>query len=161
MRFLTSLIIMGGLLASGCGKAPESPSAKNGGAKLPPSDTASKAVDQTPEPAVFESLSFDKALARALDDKKVVMIDFYADWCGPCKKLDSDTWPDAEVSKWLAAHTVPIKIDIEKEEKLADKFKIQSIPALVFVKPDGSEVGRIVGFRGPKDFLEDAGKLLK
>jgi thiol:disulfide interchange protein len=108
----------------------------------------------------FHTLSLDRALQKAKADGKVVMVDFYADWCRPCKLLDKKTWPDDKVQDWLKAKTVAIKIDIDKETSLAEKYKIESIPTLVFIKSDGSEAGRIGGFMQPKEFLERADAVL-
>src|SRR5580765_4969291 len=84
----------------------------------------------------FQELGFDQALAAAKKDGKVVMIDFFTTWCGPCKRLDKVTWADADVQKWLGEKTVALKIDAEKEAKLADRFDVHAYPTIVFVKAD-------------------------
>ena len=90
----------------------------------------------------------------------MVMIDFFTTWCGPCKKLDAVTWKDEAVVKWLTERTVPLKIDAEQEEALAGRFKLDAYPSLVFVQPDGKELGRLVGFKEPQPFLSAANDLL-
>lgn len=144
------LLLVLGLAGCGLDQQAAGPNTKNEAAL--PGDTATKAGSDT----VFHSLTLDQALQKAKADGKVVMVDFYADWCGPCKLLDKKTWPDDKVQDWLKAKTVAIKIDIDKEESLAEKYKITSIPTLVFLKPDGSETGRIGGFVDAEKFLERA-----
>lgn len=107
----------------------------------------------------FHKLSFDDALKKAKAENKLVMVDFYADWCGPCKHLDRTTWTDPDVQKWLSDKTIAIKIDIDEQKKLAEKYNIESIPALVFFRGDGTEVERAVGYRDPKQFLKFVEKL--
>lgn len=66
----------------------------------------------------------------------VVLVDFYADWCGPCRSL-------APVLANLTEVKVG-KVDIDAEQELAKEYKVSSIPLMVFFK-DGEEVSRLVG----------------
>lgn len=114
--------------------------------------TRSPAQDDSP----FADIKFDAALARAEVEKKVVMVDFFTTWCGPCKKLDATTWKDPDVVAWLGQKTIALKLDAEVEVELAKRFSIASYPTMLFVRPDGTEVDRIVGYREPAAFLADA-----
>lgn len=104
----------------------------------------------------FLDLGFDAALAKAKESEKVVFVDFFTTWCGPCKKLDATTWKDEGVQKWLAENTVPLKVDAEKQGQLASRFRITAYPTLLFVEPDGSEKDRIVGYVDAAGFLSQA-----
>src|SRR5574341_850532 len=108
----------------------------------------------------FRELGFDAACTAAKAENKVVLIDFFTTWCPPCKKLDQVTWKDESVLAWLRSKTVPLKVDAEENEELARRFRVDAYPSLVFVQPDGKELGRIVGFRPPEEFLAQAGDLL-
>src|SRR5438128_12157138 len=102
-----------------------------------------------PEPSLAEALQQAKA------DGKLVMIDFYTEWCGYCKKLDETTWKDAKVQAWLGEHAVVVKIDAEREEKLAAKYEVESYPTILFLRPDGSEVHRLDGYVTATEFLAE------
>ncbi|HPF37670.1 MAG TPA: thioredoxin family protein [Phycisphaerae bacterium] len=106
--------------------------------------------------APFEDLSYPAAVKKAKENEKIVLIDFYTTWCGPCKMLDRRTWPDANVQKWLAKHAVCIKVDAEASREFAAKFKVRAYPTIIFVNPEGKVLDRIVGYRGPEAFIEAA-----
>jgi len=99
---------------------------------------------------------WDEAKSMAQSENKPIMIDFYADWCGPCRQLDKDTYSDDALSAFLNENLVCLKINVDKNKTLASNYKIVSIPAIVFVSPDGTEIGRWVGFTPPDRFYQDA-----
>lgn len=120
---------------------------------------------EKPTPAVtkngFQKLTLETALKHAKKQEKVVMVDFTATWCGPCKMLDKNTFSQKNVQSWLKKNTVAIKIDVDKNRDLAKKYKIRGIPCMVFVDPEGEEVGRVVGYRNADGFLTAVKKALK
>ncbi len=109
----------------------------------------------------FVDLPFEQALERAREQDKVVMVDFFATWCPPCKQLDKTTWKDADVIAWLEQETVALKIDAEKEAQLARRFRLEGYPTMLFVDPDGSEIDRILGYRDAAAFLGEAQDMLE
>ena len=72
----------------------------------------------------------------------VVLVDFYADWCGPCRML-------AQVLEELENVTI-YKIDTEESKNIATEFKVSALPSVVFFK-DGKEVKRLIGLRSARD----------
>ena len=74
------------------------------------------------------------------------LVDFYAEWCGPCKMLVS-------VLESISDKINIIKVDIDKFEKLALEYRIMSVPTLMFFK-DGKKVKELVGFRDEDELLE-------
>jgi len=109
---------------------------------------------------LFEKLSFQEAQAKAEKENKVIFIDFYTTWCGPCKMLDRSTFKDPKVISWLREKTVPIKIDAEIEVDLARKYKVNGYPALVFIKSDGTAMHTLMGFKTSSALLADAQTIL-
>jgi thioredoxin-related protein len=105
----------------------------------------------------YRDLSLDEAKAQAKKEgKNLVFIDFYADWCQPCRMLDATTFKDPEVVAWLRKHTVALKVDGDRNTRLTDQFKVVSFPTLVFLRPDGTEIDRIITYLPPAEFLEAA-----
>jgi thiol-disulfide isomerase/thioredoxin len=104
----------------------------------------------------FRSMDFDAATQVAAKEEKIVFIDFYTTWCGPCKLLDALTWTDAAVGKLVNAKAVALKLDAEKEGKgIAQRYNVSAYPTLLLLKPDGTIVDRLVGFREPAMFIAE------
>ena len=78
---------------------------------------------------------------EVMNSKEPVLIDFYADWCGPCQMLK----PVIEQLSDEAAPTKVVKINIDEEPQLAGMFQVMSIPTLVYMQ-DGSIQGNISGY---------------
>ncbi len=87
--------------------------------------------------------------------KGVTLVDFHANWCGPCRMLAPVL---EQVSKELKGKASLGKIDIDAEQKTATRFQITSVPTMILFK-DGKEVNRLVGLRNAeaiKDFIMSA-----
>lgn len=93
--------------------------------------------------------------ARAKAGDRLLVVDFYTTWCGPCRRLDQVTWPDPAVKAWLDAKAVLVKVDGEKHAELTERLKVSAFPTMILLKPDGTELDRLVGFRAPHEFLAD------
>lgn len=82
----------------------------------------------------------------------VALVDFYADWCGPCKMVSPIV---DEIAEEYSSIKVG-KINVDESPELAVSFGVVSIPTLVVMK-DGKEQSRIVGYRPKEDILEELG----
>lgn len=80
---------------------------------------------------------------------KTVLVDFWAEWCGPCRML-APALEEAAVE--LEGFAEIAKVNVDESRALAEKFGIMSIPTMVLFK-DGQEAGRIVGLRGKNDIV--------
>jgi thiol-disulfide isomerase/thioredoxin len=100
----------------------------------------------------FVDLDYDAAAAKAKDAGKLLLIDFTATWCPPCKMMEKQTWPDEKVRAWVAEHAVAIQVDIDKQQDLAHSFGIKAVPTVVFLRA-GTELDRHTGFRSATDLV--------
>ena len=91
---------------------------------------------------------------EVLDSKKMVMVDFYADWCGPCKSLSTIL---DEVAKDMDENTKLVKIDVDKSSDLANHYGIRGIPTLLFIK-DGQVVSTLVGVQTKDEIIKHLSK---
>lgn len=98
---------------------------------------------------------WDDAFARAKQDDRVVMVEFYADWCIWCKRMESTTFANPDVVGLLADRAVAVKVDGEREGRvLAGRFRVDGYPTIVFLSPEQQELGRVPGYLEPADFIQ-------
>ena len=90
---------------------------------------------------IMEQVVNDAHFAGIISSNSVVLIDFWATWCGPCRALGPTI---AEIAKEYEGRAVVGKCNVDENSEVAGQFRIMSIPALLFFK-DGKLVDRLVG----------------
>ncbi len=93
----------------------------------------------------------DANFEETIKNNKLVFIDFWATWCGPCRALAPTV---EEVAKEYAGKALVCKLDVDGNPATAEKFQVFSIPTMIIFK-DGQEVERVVGLC-PKRNIENA-----
>ena len=94
----------------------------------------------------FSKEGFDKALEQG----GLMMVDFWADWCGPCKMLGPVI---EDLAGQYEGKAIVGKVNVDQEQELAIRFAVMSIPTVVFLK-NGEEVDRLVGVMPPTKYTE-------
>lgn len=104
----------------------------------------------------FETSDFQTALAKAKQANRLLFIDCYTSWCGPCKMLAKDVFTNNAVADYFNANFVSMKVDCEKGEgpQIAGQFGVSSYPTLLFIDGDGNLVYKTTGASAPDRFLE-------
>lgn len=112
-------------------------------------------ITNAQEGVKFEDLTFDRALAKAKAENKLVFMDCYTSWCGPCKKMLNSVFVQKEAGDFFNPRFVNVKYDMEKGEgiELAKRFKVKSFPTFFIIRPDGSIQHKIGGATSLKSFL--------
>ena len=93
---------------------------------------------------------------KVLKSKVPVMVDFYAEWCGPCKAAEPVI---EEVSEKYKGKLVVAKINVDENQALAQKYGVMSIPTVIIFK-DGDEAERMSGFAGKQGYENLINKVL-
>jgi len=103
----------------------------------------------------FEDSDFNTILAKAKSEKKLIFLDAYAAWCGPCKLMERNVFTDANVADYYNKNFINAHFDMEKGEgpALAAKYGIRSYPTLMFLNAEGEVVGKELGYLKTEDFL--------
>ena len=124
------------------------------------------------EPAVKEELpsgiqfieqDWNTALQQAKKQNKLVFLDIYATWCGPCKMLKQYTFTDTSVGKFFNNNFVNISVDGEKGvgPQLAQQFSIEGYPSLIITDAEGKPVLFTAGYMPATELLRFANEALK
>ncbi|NMM46852.1 thioredoxin family protein [Marinigracilibium pacificum] len=96
---------------------------------------------------------FKMAQAKALEKDQVMLVDFWAVWCGPCKKMDAQLWNTPEINQY-SSKFVPLQVDIDRFKDLARKYNITSIPRVMLMTADGEVIWEKNGYVLPDTYLE-------
>jgi len=123
-------------------------------------ETAQDRSSSINPPRTIQWLPYSESVMnRAALDAKPVFLDFYADWCAPCKELDNSTFADPEVVQ-RSKEFFMMKVDLTstsdpQAEILRKKYQARGVPTLVFLRPDGQEIESLrgAGFEPKEEFL--------
>lgn len=112
---------------------------------------------------VFFEGSWNDALAMARQKRKVIFVDAYTTWCGPCKMMNRNTFPDNKVGALFNAQFINVKLDMERGEgiQFGNQYEVIAYPTLLFINHEGEVVHKVLGYRGPKELLQEAGAALR
>lgn len=104
----------------------------------------------------FRELGYEEALAQAKTENKLVFIDCYTSWCGPCKEMTNKVFPQKAAGDYFNPRFVCVKYDMEKGEgiALAKKFDVHAYPSFLIVRPDGTIQHKLVGGSDLEKFIQ-------
>lgn len=102
--------------------------------------------------------SFEEALDVAKKQNKILFVDFYAVWCGPCKRMAEEVFTIDSVGRYFNDKFVNLQMDVEKKENEAvvKQYKVEAFPTLAFIGNDGKPVSVTVGAMEPESLMEAA-----
>ncbi|MEN0003834.1 MAG: thioredoxin fold domain-containing protein [Bacteroidota bacterium] len=111
---------------------------------------------QAQDGMVFTEGNWESVLQKAKEQDRIIFFDAYTTWCGPCKKLAREVFPDPEVGKFYNANFINVSFDMEKGEgtELAAKYNVQAYPTLLFIDANGKMVHRTAGYMPAPQFVQ-------
>jgi thioredoxin-related protein len=102
----------------------------------------------------FQTKNLEEAKKLAQQENKLIFIDLYTTWCGPCKLMKKNTFPNPELGEFFNKNFISLYIDAEKEgTELAKKFKIVNYPSFLFLDQNGELVQYEYGYYNAAQFL--------
>lgn len=112
---------------------------------------------QTATPLEWRT-DFSQALTDAKSTKLPMIVDFHAPWCGPCRRLDAEVFPDTAVAERLEKF-IRVKVNVDEDSDTAFKFQVSSIPRTIIFNIHGQPIADRIGFMEAEDYaalLDDA-----
>jgi len=108
----------------------------------------------------WDAYTVDQALARAKEKNRILMIDMYSTHCGQCMDMEEGLWNTKDGAD-LGDGLIAIKIASDQPEGIPvhRRYPILGLPAVLFIGPDGREIGRVLGYRDRADFIVEANAL--
>jgi thioredoxin-related protein len=104
----------------------------------------------------FVEADWAKAVAEAKKQKKMIFIDAYTSWCGPCRMLKQNTFTDKAAGDFFNKHFINIALDMEKGDGLAfaQKYQVAAYPTLFIMDPEEKSVTTSEGYVNPAQLIE-------
>lgn len=120
------------------------------------------ALAATAEGINFENGTWKEITAKAKKENKLIFIDCYTSWCGPCKRLSAEIFPLKIVGDLFNENFINYKVDMEKGEGIAlqKKFHVGAFPTLLWINAEGEVIHRALGFMDANALLAEAEKAL-
>lgn len=121
-----------------------------------------KSVDAKQIGISFEHSSWEDILKKAKEENKLIFIDAYTTWCGPCKMMARNVFTDAEVGTFFNQNFINVKLDMEKEPGLSLKTKLNvtAYPTLIFIDANEKIEHKAVGALPKAEFLKFGNEVL-
>jgi thioredoxin 1 len=144
-----TFVVFGILLLASCQK----PALKNTN-----SETAFNKEEREILFKLVEEQSFESVLNEAIEANKIIFVDMYADWCGPCKHMDLGVFNKSAIADRFNNNFINYKVDAEDFDgyNVALKYNVRSYPTYLFLKPDGEVLYRLEGVFTVEGMLEEA-----
>jgi thioredoxin-related protein len=126
------------------------------------SSDVSQARGQSAQGQLTWQTSLAQGQALAKQEHKYVLADVYTDWCGWCKRLDRDVFPDSKVVSYLQKDFICVKVNAEDPAEgkgVADAHQVTGYPCALVFSPEGKLIGRVEGYEAPKKYISILKKL--
>ena len=138
---------------------------------LPVSVASAKAMPQVQQTKVAEAEkgtqffkgTFAEALAKAKKENKTLIVDCYTLWCGPCRYMKTNVFPDENLGKYLNEKFVLMQLDMEHGEgpERNKTFQVKAYPTFIYFNGDGKEISRFEGMCMQDEFKNRCERILK
>jgi thioredoxin-related protein len=104
--------------------------------------------------------TYDDGMEKARQSGKSIVVYFHAEWCTYCVRMQKETFTHDSVVDFMNTRVIAVKVDVDKEKKVARIFGVRGLPATVLLMRNGDRVGPMPGFIPPKSYLAMLTKIM-
>ncbi len=97
-------------------------------------------------PNAIEWQSYTTGMDLAKKNSKSVFLHFYATWCSYCTKMEKESFQDDSIAEYLNDNFVSIRVDVDKEQNIADMYNVFGLPTTYFFSSSGENLGSVPGY---------------
>jgi thioredoxin-related protein len=122
----------------------------------PGSDSQNAPTTSSDTPAKDSGVSwinYDEGMAMGKKDGKKILINFYADWCGYCKKMNREIFSKGEAADYINQNFIPVRINTEVEGQLAEAYRVSGLPTTWFLDKNGEGIMNLPGYLPKEMFM--------
>lgn len=104
----------------------------------------------------WENGTWEEILTKAKAQDKVIFLDVYTTWCGPCLKMDKDVFPDVAVSEYYNETFITVKVNAEDNgigTSIANLYDVKAYPTLLYVDKNGDEISKFIGLKNKYELI--------
>ncbi|TDB63639.1 DUF255 domain-containing protein [Arundinibacter roseus] len=111
----------------------------------------------------FTEAAWAAIVKKAKAENKIIFLDAYASWCGPCKLLQKNVFTRSDVGEVFNKNFINVKVDMERGEgpQLARLFPLEAYPTLFFIEPSGKIVKKVIGYQSPEALISIGKSVVK
>ncbi|MFI3314713.1 MAG: thioredoxin family protein [Rikenellaceae bacterium] len=120
-------------------------------------------ISATAQVTFEESATLSSLLTKSKEEGKLIFVDCYASWCGPCKFMDNNVFSNKNVGEFMNDNFINAKFDMEKDEgpTIGRKYSIKSYPTFLILDSKGNIVAKLVGSSNANEFISRIETALK
>ena len=97
--------------------------------------------------------SYDEGITIQKQETKKLFLFFTAEWCAYCTKMVSQTFKDSKVITCINKNFIPVKVDFDRENKIASSYQVRGLPSIWFVAENGEKISNLPGYIPPDKLL--------
>ncbi len=90
--------------------------------------------------------SYKEGMALGKSEQKKVFVNFFADWCGYCAKMDKETFTNPKIISFLNKNFIPVKVNYDRDNQIASRYQVHGLPSTWFFAEDGRQIGSQPGY---------------